>query len=293
MNLTADTCQGHAGWRWSLPNGDSVFVAQQGAQVLSWHAAGAERLYLSPTSACDGHTAIRGGVPVCFPQFNQRGNLPKHGFVRNMPWRLCQANLQDATPVATPTSAHAFELQANEATRSIWPVNFRTVLTVDLQAHQLKISLRVENQSEQAFTFTGALHTYLAVNNIDQVSLQGQVQQPEWDAVKDTHQACSGNLRFQAEFDRVYDVATQAAKASEHIAPTWALQDGVQSLKISQSATWGQSVVWNPGAEKARQLQDMPDQGYQHMLCVEAARVNTPIDVPAFQSWEAWQQFNL
>jgi hypothetical protein len=94
MNLTADHYQGHAGWRWSLPNGDSVFVAQQGAQVLSWHAAGAERLYLSPTSACDGVTAIRGGVPVCFPQFNQRGSLPKHGFVRNMPWRLSEASLQ-------------------------------------------------------------------------------------------------------------------------------------------------------------------------------------------------------
>ena len=289
MNLTADTYQGHAGWRWSLPNGDSVFVAQQGAQVLSWHAAGAERLYLSPTSACDGITAIRGGVPVCFPQFNQRGNLPKHGFVRNMPWRLSEASLQDVTP----TSTHAFELQANEATRSMWPVNFRAVLTVDLQAHQLKISLRVDNLGDSALTFTGALHTYLAVSNIAQVSLHGQAQQPEWDAVKDTHQACGGNLRFEAEFDRVYDVETKAAEATAHSAPTWVLQDGAQSLKISQSATWGQSVVWNPGAEKARQLQDMPDSGYQHMLCVEAARVNTPIDVPALQSWEAWQQFNL
>ena len=289
MNLTADTYQGHAGWRWSLPHGDSVFVAKQGAQVLSWHAAGAERLYLSPTSACDGHTAIRGGVPVCFPQFNQRGNLPKHGFVRNMPWHVCEANLK----ATEPTSVHAFELTSNVATRSIWPVNFRAVLTVDLQVQQLKISLRVENLGEQALTFTGALHTYLAVNDIAQVSLHGQAQQPEWDAVYDTHQRCSGNLRFQAEFDRVYDVDTKVVADSDRRTPTWVLQEGAQSLKISQSATWGQSVVWNPGAEKARQLPDMPDAGYQHMLCVEAARVNTPIEVSAFQTWEAWQQFNL
>ena len=289
MNLTADTYQGHAGWRWSLPHGDSVFVAKQGAQVLSWHAAGAERLYLSPTSACDGHTAIRGGVPVCFPQFNQRGNLPKHGFVRNMPWHVCEVNLK----ATEPTSVHAFELTSNVATRSIWPVNFRAVLTVDLQVQQLKISLRVENLGEQALTFTGALHTYLAVNDIAQVSLHGQAQQPEWDAVHDTHQRCSGNLRFQAEFDRVYDVDTKAVADSDRRTPTWVLQEGAQSLKISQSATWGQSVVWNPGAEKARQLPDMPDAGYRHMLCVEAARVNTPIEVSAFQTWEAWQQFNL
>ena len=43
MNLTTDSLQGHAGWRWSLPQGDSVFVAQQGAQVLSWQTGGRER----------------------------------------------------------------------------------------------------------------------------------------------------------------------------------------------------------------------------------------------------------
>jgi glucose-6-phosphate 1-epimerase len=100
-------------------------------------------------------------------------------------------------------------------------------------------------------------------------------------------------LRFQAEFDRVYDVDTKAVADSDRRTPTWVLQEGAQSLKISQSAAWGQSVVWNPGAEKARQLPDMPDAGFQHMLCVEAARVNTPIEVSAFQTWEAWQQFNL
>jgi glucose-6-phosphate 1-epimerase len=88
MNSTTDSLQGHAGWRWSLPQGDSVFVAEQGAQVLSWQAGGRERLYLSPTSACDGTMAIRGGIPVCFPQFNQRGTLPKHAFARSTACRL-------------------------------------------------------------------------------------------------------------------------------------------------------------------------------------------------------------
>ena len=71
MNLTADTYQGHAGWRWSLPHGDSVLVTSQGAQVLSWISQGRERLFLSPASHWDGR-AIRGGVPVCWPQFNER-----------------------------------------------------------------------------------------------------------------------------------------------------------------------------------------------------------------------------
>jgi glucose-6-phosphate 1-epimerase len=219
-----------------------------------------------------------------------RGTLPKHGFVRNMPWQLL-GNDAHAT-------SQVFELKANDATRSIWPVDFRVLLTVDLQVHQLKISLRVENLGDKPLTFTGALHTYLAVSAIDQVCLQGQAKQAEWDAVQDTHQTCSGQLQFDAEFDRVYDVATTPSTPSteaksEQAVPTWILQEGAQTLSISQSNAWGQSVVWNPGPEKTAQLKDMPTNGFQHMLCVEAARVNTPIEVPAFQSWEAWQQFKL
>lgn len=278
MNSTTDVWQGHAGWHWSLPNGDSVFVAQQGAHVLSWQAQGKERLFLSPQSVCDGTTAIRGGIPVCFPQFNQRGNLPKHGFARNMPWRLVPERSQGAEKV--------FELSVNEHTLTLWPFQFKAFLTVNLSPNSLQISLSVENQGPQSLSFTGALHTYFAVDHIAQVSLQGQANQPEWDAVKDTHQTCADQLRFVAEFDRVYDANTQTQ-------PTWTLQDGAASLQISQSESWGQSVVWNPGADKCAQLNDMPANGYQHMLCVEAARVTSSIEVPPAQTWVGWQLLKI
>jgi glucose-6-phosphate 1-epimerase len=278
MNLTTDSLQGHAGWRWSLPQGDSVFVAQQGAQVLSWQTGGRERLYLSPTSVCDGTTAIRGGIPVCFPQFNQRGTLPKHGFARNMAWRLRAEQSQGPEQV--------FELSDNAQTQALWPFQFKAQLKVSLDAKSLKVQLTVFNLGHQTLSFTGALHTYFAVNQIDQVSLDGQVHQPEWNAVNDTHQECQGQLTFKTEFDRVYDVLTEKQ-------PTWVLQEGHQQLNITQSPSWGQSVVWNPGAEKCSQLSDMPALGYQRMLCVEAARVTSSIEVPPSQQWEAWQQFTV
>lgn len=278
MNSTTDVWQGHAGWHWSLPNGDSVFVAQQGAHVLSWQVQGKERLFLSPQSVCDGTTAIRGGIPVCFPQFNQRGNLPKHGFARNMPWRWVPERSHGAEKV--------FELSANEHTLALWPFQFKAFLTVNLSPNSLQISLSVENQGPQSLTFTGALHTYFAVDHIAQVSLQGQAHQPEWDAVKDTHQTCADQLRFEAEFDRVYDANTRTQ-------PTWTLQDGAASLQISQSESWGQSVVWNPGANKCAQLNDMPANGYQRMLCVEAARVTSSIEVPPAQTWVGWQLLKI
>jgi glucose-6-phosphate 1-epimerase len=66
------------------PEGAVALISLFGAQLLSWTPAGGEdRLYLSPKAIFDGHTAIRGGVPVCFPQFAGEGPLPKHGFARN------------------------------------------------------------------------------------------------------------------------------------------------------------------------------------------------------------------
>jgi glucose-6-phosphate 1-epimerase len=33
----------------------------------------------------------------------------------------------------------------------------------------------------------------------------------------------------------------------------------------------------------------MPDDGWRHMLCVEAAQVYTPITLPAGGRWVGWQ----
>ena len=77
--------QGQPCHRIHIACGDSALVALQGAHVLSWVSGGRERLFLSPANHWDGRTAIRGGIPVCFPQFNARGGLPRHGFARLHP----------------------------------------------------------------------------------------------------------------------------------------------------------------------------------------------------------------
>ena len=82
--------------RLSSPDGSQAIVSLLGGQVLSWTTAdGRERLYLSERSVFDGNAAIRGGVPVCFPQFSGQGTLPKHGFVRTKPWQLATQRCGD------------------------------------------------------------------------------------------------------------------------------------------------------------------------------------------------------
>lgn len=260
--------------RLHLPSGDQLLVAEHGAQVLSWQAGGQERLYLSPRSRFDGLSPIRGGIPLCWPQFNQRGPLPKHGFARHLPWQ----------PVAARVVAEGIEidlqLRDTPQTLSLWPHAFVATLTVSLQPRRLRVTLALHNPGAQPWAFSGALHTYLALQDVAQAQLQGLQQRPEWDAVADVHGTALEALHFGPEFDRVYGGRAQAMT----------LQDGAHTLRISQSDHWGQTVVWNPGAALCQTLADMPADGHRHMLCVEAAQVYDSITVPAAGQWQAWQE---
>ena len=274
--------QGLACQRLTLPCGDTVLVALQGAHVLSWVSQGRERLYLSPSNLWDGTSAIRGGVPVCFPQFNQRGTLPKHGFARNMDWTAGDA-------VTNVDAVHIdFTLATNPDTLAIWQQAFVAVLRVALTPSQLTLTLTVNNtEAQNALHFTGALHTYFAVDDIDLTELRGLGGRPEWDAVADVHGSADEALYFDGEFDRVYSWDESASSNPLH------LQDGTSTLQIEQSPSWANSVVWNPGEDKCAALADMPAQGFACMLCVEAAQVFDPISIPAGGQWVGWQRLTV
>jgi glucose-6-phosphate 1-epimerase len=280
--LTHENFQGLACQRLTLPCGDTVLVALQGAHVLSWVSQGRERLFLSPNNLWDGHSAIRGGVPICFPQFNQRGTLPKHGFARNMVWQAGEAMLvQDNVHID-------FMLDSHAETLGMWPQAFRVALRVALAPGQLMLTLTVHNaDAEQALHFTGALHTYLAVDDIDLAGLQGLGGCSEWDAVADVQGVADDTLYFDGEFDRVYTPIQGAA------AHALQLQDGAAHMRIEQSPSWAHSVVWNPGQNKCAALADMPADGFARMLCVEAAQVFEPISVPAGDQWVGWQRLTV
>ncbi|MES2106056.1 MAG: D-hexose-6-phosphate mutarotase, partial [Pseudomonadota bacterium] len=58
-------------------DGAQAGITAHGAHVCSWiPAAGKEQLFLSKTSEFRDGAAIRGGVPVIFPQFAGLGSLP-------------------------------------------------------------------------------------------------------------------------------------------------------------------------------------------------------------------------
>ena len=272
----------------SLPGGDRALVSLFGAQVLSWVTAdGIERIYLSPSARFDGASPIRGGVPLCFPQFNQRAlgqpPLPKHGFARTQAWRV--SAVQAHARWAETTLALADSPQ----TRSMWPHAFAATCTVTLEPDHLKIAFELLNTDAQLFSFAFALHTYLQVDDLSRCELLGLQGLDYWDAVQHPSQlgvrtTQSGRaLHFSSETDRVY------AKAKVPLL----MRDGSGSLRVEQSPSLTEVVDWNPGAALCTALGDMPSHGFNHMLCIEAARINTPQVLMPGESWRGWQSLRV
>ena len=258
--------------RLSHPCGDSVLVALHGAHILSWTSGGQERLYLSPQAIFDGHTALRGGVPLCFPQFNMRGSLPKHGFARTSAWTQVPAD-----------EGLELQLHGSPATLAIWPHAFTATLRVEIAPGTLQFAFTVDNTGPAPLDFALALHTYFRIHDLPTLQLQGLASQPYWDDVAQTNRLEPGTVRFDGEVDRVYQAAPEPLT----------LVDGEVQLRIVQSDTLADTVVWNPGAAKSAAIADMPDAGYLQMVCVEAAQVNTPITLAAGDQWTGWQRISV
>ena len=275
---TACGWQGQPAIRLRLDNGDSALVALQGAQVLSWICGGREQLFLSPRAAHDGATPIRGGIPVCFPQFNRRGPLVKHGFARVLPW---QASAQEAQRVGSHELWLSLRLSDTEATRAVWPHAFEAMLHLQLAPGVLTVRLEVHNPGDGPLEFTTALHSYLRVPEAGQMELCGLQGQAYWDAVADTHPVQAGPVRFGTEVDRVYPRAAQPL--------TLRGVDGSLALAIAQTEGFSETVVWNPGPALCATLADMESDGWRHMLCVEAAAIDAPVRLAPGARWQASQ----
>jgi glucose-6-phosphate 1-epimerase len=264
--------------RWRSRDGASAVATLQGGQIVSWvPAGGEERLYLSERSAFEAGRPIRGGVPICFPQFADHGSLPEHGFARTQAWSFVGASETQAGSCAT------FSLQSSPRTLALWPAAFRIELIATLAGAHLDMQVHVANAGQPDFAFTAALHTYLRVSEAATARLEG---------LRGARYANRGSSAVEVEtreaitaadpIDRVY-FATPAATR---------LDDAGRILRIEQRG-FTDTVVWNPGRERTARMADMPPEGFRRMLCVEAAAIEPPVLLASGAVWTGGQAISI
>lgn len=230
----------------SLHGGHLIQFKPYGHQDVIW---------LSKKAIFSKDKAIRGGIPVCWPWCGRIGT-PPHGFARNSAWQLLDHE----------ESEHAvairLKLTATKETRAIWPHDFSAVLTFTM-GETLRIDLEMTNTGDSPWQWSGALHSYFNIAQAAETRITG-AGTSYTDSLQDNLPCESSEaLVINQSIDRVYTAPDK----------TIAIHDqGNQRIIHVRNNGHNSAVIWNPWKELCSGMEDMPDDGYETMVCVEATR---------------------
>ena len=260
--------------------GASAVVAEHGAHLLSWIPAdGAEALFLSAASRYGEGDAIRGGVPIIFPQFGQHGAGQRHGFARNVRWRPVPAADADGHAVARHSVAR-YCLTNDDTGDQSWPHRFELGFEVRLDDRHIELVLDVHNPSIEPWQFCAALHTYLRIDPHAVAVVEGLQGTQYLDQSRNGEAGRQSDrlLRIDGEVDRIY------------LDPSSILvvHDRQRSMEVRQSG-FADTVVWNPGADKGNALADLITDAHRCFVCIEAATVARPVVLDGGGRWRGTQ----
>ncbi|PYD10743.1 MULTISPECIES: D-hexose-6-phosphate mutarotase [Pseudomonas syringae group] len=259
---------------WRICHGEAeLLVAQQGAHILSYQVAGQPPLvWLNEEAVFKRGKPIRAGMPICWPWFGNLERNPQsvqamressepakaHGEVRALDWQLLGIGADgDALLVE-------FVLPEAEGHLPGWPHNVALKLSIRLD-HALNVSLVSYNCGTDTVVISQALHTYFAVSDVRQVSVEGLDGLRYIETLANWEEReQSGDLTFTGETDRIYKDTPGALSIVD---PEWQRRIHIRSTG-SDSA-----ILWNPWIEKTARFTDMAADGWQRMVCVETANV--------------------
>lgn len=240
----------------------------QGAHLAAWQPVGEQPVvFLSERSHFESGKAIRGGIPIIFPWFGSPDTSPvptppaasQHGFARTAPWTLHFAALAGEDLHLSAT------LDKTEAVRAtgFWGFELAYELVI---GRTLTARLSVANTGEKPFLFEEAMHAYLAVSDAEAVSVEGLgdvefLDKTDGFARKTQEDA---TLQFRGQVDRPYLNTTSSVLLRDP-----GLGRNLHLVKAGSKTT----VTWNPGAELASTLKDLPPDGWRRFVCLETANV--------------------
>lgn len=241
----------------NMPWGE-LAISLQGAQVLHFRPANDTGwLWATPTPQ-PLPDVIRGGIPLCWPWFADERyadespdrNGPFHGLARQAAWRLD----------AVDEHAEGIEVHLSPAQPLHSQLTARVVIQANAQ--RLNVELISENIGDAPVKTSGALHTYLAVNDIHDCRLEGLAGARYLDKLRDFAESeQQGTLAIHGAIDRIY-----------HSNEAVTLKDGVRSLRVAKQSS-DSTVVWHPNTELSG---DTPADAARHFVCIESA--NTRLD---------------
>ncbi|MDD2306683.1 MAG: D-hexose-6-phosphate mutarotase [Prolixibacteraceae bacterium] len=252
-------------------------ICLYGAHITSFRPHNSmDLLWMSTESSFEVGKAIRGGIPVCFPWFGPHktdSDKPQHGFARLMYWEVASTSTN-----AAGESIVKLELNSSEETKAYWPYDFCAEMTI-VVGKTLVETLKITNTSAEPFDYTCALHTYYSLSAIESISIEGL------QGLTYYNQLNGENGVQEEEKLEIADALTRHYLNTETpvIIDDSAFRRRIKVDKKGSKVT----TVWNPGAETCAKIGDLPDDGYETFVCVEATNAfDYPIHLAPGESFE-------
>ncbi|KAK7829333.1 putative glucose-6-phosphate 1-epimerase [Quercus suber] len=194
--------------------------------------------------------AVRGGIPICFPQFGSRGLLEQHGFARNKIW-VIDENPPPLHPNDSNGKAYIdLLLKPSEENMKVWPHSFEFRLRVSLaEDGYLTMISRIRNINCKPFSFSFAYRTYISISDISEVRVEGLETFDYFDNLCDKERFTEQGdaLTFESEVDRVYLSSSDVIAVLDH--------ERKRTFTIRREGL-PDVGVWNPWEKMSKSIAD-------------------------------------
>jgi len=268
-------------------------VSLYGGQVLQWQPQGHEDVFwLSDKAIYEQGTAIRGGVPVCWPWFgafpegmdlmnhDPKEKISSHGFARVSLWQIEEIDVtaKGATIKLSISGENAhpawpFKFELNQTL--FFGESFSQTLSMKNISNEGKPSGQYANDrintrsdtNNLLAQYTGALHSYFAVGAANDTKIENLTGVPFDDKIKISGQyeisedKLSPVTSCEGPIDRIYSSNKDLLIVDK---------GNNRTIKLHAENTQ-QWVLWNPGIEIASSMKDVHLNGEKEFVCLEAA----------------------
>ena len=254
-------------------SGATCKIHECGATVISFKTGGAssrECLFLSRDAKLDGSKAIRGGIPLVFPQFGQPDkSMPQHGFLRTNIWTVDESSIYDNDDAAGVSFCLALA-SAKNSRGGKWDENSEfdctCVYSIRIESTKMTTTLEIKNSGAKAFEFQALQHTYFLVDGnaaLDptQCYVKGLEGYSVHDKITDEKYTMNGDaITISKLTDRVYTPPT-----GKDVVQVTIGVGGDKTMKMTATGTSNGAcvpvscVVWNPFKENAQSMGDFGD----------------------------------
>lgn len=239
-------------------------VTLQGAHLLLWQPATQKLpvLWLSDASPFKTGVPIRGGVPLCWPWFTDKGGQPHHGIARVLPWKI-----EDI--YSRPRSVQlTLSLSDTPESRALWAHHFHLALTFSFTDNLCELTLTMQGE----FVATPALHSYFYTKDVNRLAVRG-LGAEGLDTLDGISKSWPQPFAFGGETAVIF--TSPEPKSLVHDA------SGARHITITHF-NHSDVVAWNPGQAKTRGIADIADAAWDRFACVETARISHPLSC----SWQ-------